>query len=146
MKRLAPLISPLLRGLGIEEAVRLEAMKKEWRELFPEPLSLHMFPSVLKDGELLINVDSPVWLQQLTLLKSEISKKLIGLGVKDVRFKRGRTCPEKRPPSEARHSRRISLDADAVRLIEETVSEIKDAPTRESARRAMERSFAGKVR
>lgn len=144
MNRIDGLLSPLLKGLGIEEAVRFEGIKGEWTTLFGEPLSLHMFPSRLKNGELLINVDSPVWLQQISFYKAEILKNLGPFGIRDVRFRIGRVDARKIHAPHRSQQKKVSLDSAAMQQIEEMVSEVKDSPVKESIRRAMERSLAAK--
>jgi hypothetical protein len=98
VKRVGNLISPLVAGLGLEEAVRFERIKKEWSDIFREPLSLHTSPCSLKHGELLVTVDSPVWHQQLIFLKGEILKNVSPFGVKDVRFRVGTVRKQKVHP------------------------------------------------
>ncbi len=146
MKRVGALISPLLKGLGLEEAVRLERIKKEWAAIFREPLSLHTFPSGLNNGELLIAVDSPVWLQQLSLFKADLMKKLRPFEVKEVRFRIGRVKTGKKDADETPQQKKSSCNGAALQQIEETVSEIEDGPVKESIRRAMEKSFAHRPR
>ena len=90
MKKAGSLLDPVLRQLGIEAGVRLARMKSEWPSLFDRPLSLHMSPGGLSEGELLLFVDSPLWIQQLNYYKQEIITKLTRFGVKDVRFRLGR--------------------------------------------------------
>ncbi len=144
VKKIGSLIAPLVREIGIEEAVRFGEIKKKWKELFKEPLSLHMYPSRLSNGELLINVDSPLWLQQLTFLKTQIIKNLTSFQVKDIRFRIGKvTGPQTRetgnlPPE------RTALKSDALRQIEDTVEGMEDGVIKESIRRAMEKSLTTK--
>lgn len=144
MNRIGGLISPLVKGLGIEEAVRFEGIKGEWAGIFAEPLSLHMFPSRLKNGELLINVDSAVWLQQISFYKTEILKNLSPFGVIDVRFRIGKTDARKTGAPQRAQRKEFPLDSSALRQIEETVSGIEDGPVKESIRRAMAKSLSTK--
>lgn len=141
MKRLDLLISPILKEFGMEEAVRFEGIKRGWTDIFREPLSLHMSPSSLKNGELLINVDSSIWLQQLTFLKAEIIKNLSPCGVRDVRFRIGRVNVKKAGASQNTEKKKHSIDSDALQQIENTVSEIKDSDVRESIKKVMEKSL-----
>jgi len=145
VKRVGALISPFLKGLGLEEAVRLERIKKEWAAIFREPLSLHMFPSSLKNGDLLIAVDSPVWLQQLSLFKAELMKNLRPFEVKEIRFRLGHIRKtSERKTDEPPPQKKLSLGRDALREIDNTVAEVKDIELREGVRRAMEKSLSAK--
>lgn len=143
MNKIGALISPILKGLGLEEAIRFEEIRREWPNLFREPLSNHMSPSVLKKGDLLITVDSPVWLQQLNFLKTEILRNLRPFNVKDVRFRLGRVMPARR---EVRIYKKVgtekhALKRDELQQIEDTVSEIDDGALKEGIKKAMEKSF-----
>ncbi len=144
VNRIGGLLSPIIKGLGIEEAVRLEGIKEDWAGLFREPLSLHMRPSRLQNGELLINVDSSVWLQQISFYREDILRTLRPLGVKDVRFRIGRVTGAKPLSSERPQKKRYSLDKTALRQIEEAVSGIGDGPVKESIRKAMEKALSRK--
>ncbi|MDA8431359.1 MAG: DUF721 domain-containing protein [Nitrospiraceae bacterium] len=98
MEKAGSLLGPVLRQLGIETGVRLEQMKREWHTLFDKPLSAHMSPGRLSEGELLLFVDSPIWIQQLTYYRKEITGKLARYGVKDVKFLLGRVTRPRQVP------------------------------------------------
>ncbi|MBF0329243.1 MAG: DUF721 domain-containing protein [Nitrospirae bacterium] len=127
MKKVGPILNSIFDVLGFEEKLKLEKMRTGWDRLFLEPMSLHTFPSDLNRGELLITVDSPVWLQQLTFFKNEIIGKLAGYGVKTVRFRQGRINEkiQKHAPQPPTKNRR-ELTEDESRWVEENLSEIKD--------------------
>lgn len=142
MNRLGKLISPFLKQSGIEEAVRFERIKQEWSDIFNEPLSSHMYPISLKDGELLINIDSPVWLQQVSFYKDDIVRKLSLFEVKGVRFRLGRIASgDNARTAKPAQSSGKSISPEAARDIEDAISGIKDEELRESIRKVMEKSF-----
>ncbi len=144
MKKLGDLISPLVREFGMEEAVRFEEIRKDWGDLFNEPLSLHMFPSHLQKGELLINVDSPLWLQQLTFLKAQIIKNLARFGIKDVRFRIGKVAAPRNRKAQPLHPASPALRSDSLRQIEDTVEKIDDSVIKESIRKAMGKALSSR--
>lgn len=147
VNRVGAIISPFLKKLGVDEAVRLERIRGEWPDIFNEPLSLHMCPVSLKNSELLINVDSSVWLQQLSFLKQEIIGKLTAYGVANVRFRLGKATaapPRKAPGSQGAKTPDVPIDKDTLQYIIETVSEIHDDELRESIRKSMEKTFSKK--
>jgi hypothetical protein len=144
VKRVGNLISPLVAGLGLEEAMRFERIKKEWSDIFREPLSLHMSPCSLKQGELLITVDSPVWHQQLIFLKSEILKNVGPFGVKEVRFRVGKVHTKTKDLPRPLQQKPPSLDHASLQQIEETVSGLKEGPVKESIRKTMEKSLSAR--
>ena len=96
MKRADSLLSPFIRELGIEDGVKLAEIKRNWCNLFNKPLSYHMSPLILSKGEILLNVDSPVWLQEITFYKEDIIKKMSSYGVKAIRFRLGKVSRNKR--------------------------------------------------
>ena len=142
MEKAGSLLEPLVKRLGIESGVRLSRIRADWNTLFDKTLSLHMSPSRLSDGELLLNVDSPVWLQQLNFYKSQITAKLSGYGIRGVRFRIGKVSPvrvdkEKRP-------RLPELSSEEAYFIEGLVNTISDAEIRNAVRGAAEKSLRTK--
>lgn len=141
MNRIGSLIAPFSKGLGLEEAVRLEQIKKEWTGLVGAPLSVHICPAGLKNGELLINADSPAWLQQVTFFKSEIIRKLTPFSVKEVRFRLGRIMSKKPERVRVEQPQIKSLSSEEKKHIDDAVSIIKDHELRECIRKTVEKSM-----
>jgi len=146
VKRADSLIIPLVKELGVEDGVRLAEMKKNWDDLFNEPLVSHMSPFMLSGGEVILNVDSPVWLQELNFLKEDIIKKLHHYDVRSVRLRLGRvsTGMKSRFRSQSttnRESKDKSLTAKELSYIEETVSQINDNTLKETARKAIQKAL-----
>lgn len=135
-------LTPILKNLGIEAGVRLAQIKNNWQNIFDRPLSLHMYPSKLSAGELLLNVDSPIWIQQLTYYKKEIIEKLHSYGVKEVRFRIGRISPDKQIVPKSPVLRELS-DEDKL-FISDLTSEIKDEDLKGAVKTAVERSLKAK--
>ena len=142
VKRADSLLAPLIRNLGIEDSVRLGRIRNEWAVIFEKPVSLHMAPAGIKEKELLINVDSPVWLQQLNFYKDTIIKKLSGFGIKTVRFKIGRVLPEKKQYKTILEKRLLTANENS--YIEETISPVPDHELRDKIKKAMEKSMSFK--
>lgn len=144
VKKIGTLIAPFLREFRMEEAVRFEGIKGAWGNIFREPLSLHMSPVSLKKGELLINVDSPLWLQQLSFLKNQIIDNLSPFEVKDLRFRVGRVVSAPNNAAQSSSARNRFLGSDALREIENVVSGINDDNIKEGIRKAMEKSLSAR--
>jgi len=143
------LLNSLFRDLGMSERMRIEALKRQWRNIFAEPLSLHTAPMDLKGDKLVIAVDSPAWLQHLKFLKKEISEKLTPYGIKVIQLKLGsiridreRQIPEKAAPPEAFRE----LTSDDIDGIDSAVAEIGDRDLRDVARHLMEKAARRKMR
>jgi Dna[CI] antecedent DciA-like protein len=144
MNRADSLLGPFIKDLGIEDAVRLDEMKRNWNTLFREPLSFHMSPAVSSGGELLIIVDSPVWLQELNFYKEYIVKKLNLYGVEAVRFRLGRVPASVRSIARSEGPRFKQLKAEEHSYIEEIISGIGDSELRGRVKKAMEKYLSNK--
>jgi predicted nucleic acid-binding Zn ribbon protein len=65
-----------------------------WRSLFEKEGAEHSVPVSIRDGKLLVLVDSSVWLQHLTIKKRDILEKLkrfpSAKSVEEIRFRQGK--------------------------------------------------------
>jgi predicted nucleic acid-binding Zn ribbon protein len=48
----------------------------QWKELAGEDVALHSFPEKVSGRKLYVKVDSPIWRQQLDLMKEELKEKV----------------------------------------------------------------------
>ncbi len=144
MERAGSILTPAIKRLGIEENVRLLRITGEWETIFSEPLSLHMSPSRLLEGELLINADSPIWMQQLQFCRAEIMRKLAPYGVKKIRFRIGRVLRQKKqdPDNVTRDTGRLSPE-DAL-FVEDLVAPVRDETLKTAIRTAAAKSLSSK--
>jgi hypothetical protein len=136
LKRAESALEPLIRELGLESALRLHIIGSRWGSLFPGSVSLHSAPSMLKDGELLVNVDSPAWLHEISYHRAGIIVKLRSLGVKDIRLRLGRVGKAPRAVPSSPEKRLPEKDSP---FVDEVVSGIKDPELRASIRGALEK-------
>lgn len=141
MKRVDFLLFPLVKDLGIESSMKLAVIKKKWHNLFNEPLSSHMLPCKLSEGEMLLNVDSPVWLQELNYFKKDIIEKLSPYGIRDVRLKLGRVSKRKESEGSGKWIKIKTLTPEELSYIDKTVSQIDDEELREAVVRTMEKAI-----
>lgn len=140
MFRTDSLLAPILKNLGIEESVRLAQIKNNWHDIFSKPLSAHMFPSKLSEAELLINVDSPIWMQQLSFYKKEILGKLNAYGVKNVRFRIGKVLQKKQTVRPGQKN--TALSGEETIFMSEVLSGISDENLKASVKKALEKSLS----
>jgi len=140
MKKADAVLGPMLKRLGIESGVRLERIRNDWFDIFDPSLSSHMFPSSCTEHELLLNVDSPAWIQQLTYYKKDIIRKLSLFGVTEVRFRLGKVRKKKQHDTTKKNSRELS-DND-VSFASSVVADIRDEHLKEAIRKAIEKSLA----
>ncbi|MEW6571431.1 MAG: DciA family protein [Nitrospirota bacterium] len=141
MHRADSLLASFIEEQGLQEKVRLENIKKDWHKLFNKPLSLHMYPSVLTGGELLLNVDSHVWLNELNYCKGDIVRKLSCHGVRNVRLRLGRVRKAVMPGAQKKGLKDRALSADEISFIEEMTSFVQDERLRSVLQSAMGKTF-----
>lgn len=148
MKRLDSLLAPLIKNLDLEDGARLSRLKKTWHKIFHPPLVSHMYPSNFSEEELLINVDSPAWMQELHFFRNEIIAKLDSYGVKSVRFRLGIV----QAITYDKNSKQIrkefkKLSDEEINYIENLTCKIPEEELREKIRRAIKKSVSsGKTR
>jgi hypothetical protein len=144
VKKVDSLCLPLIRGLGLNDAVRLAAIKRDWDALFSQPLCSHMSPCKVSNGEILLNVDSPVWLQELQYHKEKILGKLRSYGITSMRFKIGRVSRSTSRKKKDEKPRFKTLTPEEISLVEETAAQVDDKELRETLQKAMKRSLSAR--
>ncbi|MEC4675493.1 MAG: DUF721 domain-containing protein [Nitrospirota bacterium] len=137
MERTDSLLDSIVKRLGLGDGVRLARIKNNWQRIFDKPLSLHMSPSGLSEGKLILNVDSPIWIQQLSYHKREITKKLAPYGVRDIQFKLGRISRTKRRSAPVRRHAEITSEDEL--FIVELTSRFSNEELKEAVKAAVER-------
>ena len=146
MKRADSVLIPFIRELGIEDGVKLAEIRRNWYNLFDKPLSYHMSPFILSKGEILLNVDSPVWLQELTFYKEDIIKKMSSYGVKAVRFRLGRVSRNKQSAvirlRRSQQSAVKQLTNEEHAFVRDVVSKIGDDLLKGTVKTAIEKSIS----
>ena len=142
MKRADSLLIPFVRELGIEDGVKLAGIKRNWYNLFSKPLSYHMSPLILSKGEILLNVDSPVWLQELNFYREDIIKKMSSYGVKTVRFRLGRVSTNKQSAVSSQQSAVRQLTNEERAFVRDIVSKIGDDLLKGTVKTAIEKSIS----
>lgn len=133
----------MISSLGMEDAVKLGHLRAKWSDIFESPVILHISPASYREGELLINVDSPIWMQQLGFYKEDITKKLSGFGVNRVRFRLGRVFRLEKSES---FLEKKQMTPEDIAYINETVSLVSDEELRNSIKKAIEKSLTYKKR
>jgi hypothetical protein len=142
VKRVDSLLGSLIKNLEIEDGVRLAEIKKNWQALFRKPLPSHMAPSRLSEGNLLLNVDSPVWLQEMNIHREEIIQKLTPFGVRSVRFRLGKISTATTSGVKSQKTKSRTLNAEELSYIEQTISQINDDRLKRTVKTALERAIS----
>ncbi len=147
MRHICSILLPLYKDLGIEEKLILQEIESKWHVFFGGPLSLHTCPIDLKKGELLINVDSPAWLQQLKFMQPMIIQKLGEYPVKSIKLRLGkvkRNILKKNSATALKTSKKPSaiLLAEDAQWLNNALSAISDAEIKECIKKAVQNSLA----
>jgi hypothetical protein len=142
VKRADSLLKRFIQDLGIEHGVTLSRIRRDWNALFQKPLSYHISPAQLSDGELLITVDTSVWLQELKFFQEEIVGKLHPYGVKRVRFRLGRVAVTQKAGARYQKPEGRLIKPDEQVFIDETAAQIKDESLQDALKAAMRKSIA----
>ncbi|MCX7914351.1 MAG: DUF721 domain-containing protein [Thermodesulfovibrionales bacterium] len=90
MEKIQSILNPLYDEIGLTKFLLLEEVKAKWDFLVGSPLNMHTYPFELRDSELIINVDSAIWLQQLKFMQSMILSKLGDYPIKSIRLRIGK--------------------------------------------------------
>lgn len=138
MKTLSSDFEEIIKRLGLFEKMKLELLRKEFDKLIPPPLSDHIIPSYLKNGHLLIVVDSREWMNEVRLQESVILRRLSPHGIRTVRFKLGRIFKKKKVVTPPRPSS-VKVPDD---MIDDAASYINDADLRRSLLKAVKASLS----
>jgi predicted nucleic acid-binding Zn ribbon protein len=141
--RLSTTIAKILRSRGLEGGLSEYKVFGHWEKTVGEVIALHAHPAMVRGKKLTLIVDSPAWMQQLSLLKPELIKKVnIDLGresIRDITLKLGEVTPPKRTVDAL--PGRVSLDQDERMTIERYVQQVRDPDIRDAIRRVVEKDF-----
>ncbi len=150
MRPVGSLLDQFLKNLGIEEGVSLLRLQRDWPGLLGPPIPSHTFPVDLTEGELLLLVDSPAWLQELKFHRTTIAERLQSYAVRSVKLKYGSLPRQKgrghsrRMPSGMENEERAKLHEADKAWVEKTVCAIPDPGVRDAIRSAVEKALTHK--
>jgi hypothetical protein len=143
LDKLSLSLDKLLKNRGFQGRLHEYRIFGQWERCVGAMIARHAQPQSVRASRLLLIVDSPAWMQQLTLLKPEIIEKLNkSLGktaIKDITLKLGEI------PSDHEHipeePTATPLGPDERATIEQCVAKIADVATRDAIRRVIEKDF-----
>ena len=143
LERISIPIGKTLAARGLAGRLSEYRIFGQWEKTVGPGIASHAQPVSVRGRKLFLAVDSPAWMQQLSLLKPEIIGKVNrSLGkeaIKDITLRIGEIAPATRPPADA--SVRAVLDPEEREKIEEYVRHLHDAVNREAVRRVIEKDF-----
>ena len=142
-------LGKILKARGMQARLHEYRIFSQWSRTVGSAIARHAQPRALRGGKLALVVDSPAWMQQLSLMKPEIIEKLNrNLGretVKDLTLRLGEVetssggAPEERPV-------RAALTREEQETIEHVVQDIGDHNVREAIRRLFEKEVQTRKR
>jgi hypothetical protein len=148
LDRLSHTLGSMLKARGLGSRLDEYRVFGQWEKSVGPVIARHAQPQIVRGKKLTLIVDSPAWMQQLSLLKPQIVEKVNrNLGketIKDIMLRLGevesREHPSEGPPV------RTVLRPDEREKIEAYVSEIGDTDIREAVRRVIEKDFLSRRR
>lgn len=100
MRRVEPIgkvLGELIRGLGFEKKLHEQRAVVEWGDIVGRRVAEHARALRVDRGRLLVEVDSPVWAQELSLMRRTILREVNGRigreAIETIHFVLGRTSP-----------------------------------------------------
>lgn len=137
------LLEDLLRARGMEDKVARYKVWLAWDRAVGPQIAAQARPIRIRENTLEIRVASPVWMQQLQLLKPRILAQLNdALGEQaftDIYLRRGKVDKPGAPAPKQPTWRDVSLDAEDQKQIEAALAKVGDPTLRTSMRRVLER-------
>jgi predicted nucleic acid-binding Zn ribbon protein len=87
-------LKTVLKRLGLGQKVRVARIAQDWERIVGSKIAGHCTPVSVRGKILVVNVDSSVWLTELTQffkdkLLDQIHGEPGGAGIKDIRFRIG---------------------------------------------------------
>jgi predicted nucleic acid-binding Zn ribbon protein len=146
LDKLSSTLGRMLKARGLQSHLSEYRIFGQWEETVGTVIACHARPRSVRGNKLFLSVDSPAWMQQLSLLKPEILEKVNrNLGkdaIKDIALKLGEIISPERRAEEV--PARTPLSAEELERIGQYVQEIHDPDVREAIRRVIEKDFQSK--
>jgi len=144
INRLSVTLVKMLKSHGLDSRLQEYRVFGQWEKAVGKVIARHAEPCSLRGKKMTLVVDSPAWMQQLSLLKPEIvekvNKRLGHIAIRDIVLKIGEVPPRAGEPAEDLPDL-ADLDRDEREKIEYALQELHDPEIREALRRVMEKDF-----
>jgi len=142
--KLSVTLARLLSARGMSGTLHEYRVHGRWEKIVGAAVARHAQPVSVRGKKLALVVDSPAWMQQLSLLKPVIIEKVNSVvgreTIRDITLKLGEVAPPGIPDEEPLPAR-APLDAEDRLKIEGYVHGIEDSEIREALRRLIEKDF-----
>ena len=152
MMGISNILARLIKSYGLETRVLEYSLRLRWKHIVGERIAAHTMISRIQYRRLYLWVDSPVWVNQLTLLKPELLQKINGHlrnpVFKDIILRGGHPpLTPSDPPQADQPSDRKCLASpqdpspELELCIQEYLKPLEDSGLKEVLRRVMIKSF-----
>lgn len=147
---LSDLVMKTAGRFKFKDELKARRLFSQWESAMG-PIASHARPIRIKKGELLIRVDHPTWMHELSMLKPKLLDKISELipdaFLKSIRLELGELPPD----TSARGGRKTAAKKRALtereqKCVEDAAGLIKDDELRKIARQTIERSFERETR
>jgi predicted nucleic acid-binding Zn ribbon protein len=142
---LADVLGGASRRIGFGEKLKHMKLMARWEKIAGSAVARHARPSRLRGRTLIVRVDQPTWMQELTFLKHEIMERIreeFKEGApSDMKLELGELPPWSSTKEEPERAEMRELDDDEKEFIQVAADEIDDPDIRDAARRAMSAGF-----
>jgi predicted nucleic acid-binding Zn ribbon protein len=148
LDKLSRILGSLMKVRGLQGRMSEYRIFGQWEKTVGSVIAGHAQPVSVRGSKLFVAVDSPAWMQQLSLLKPEIIEKVNrSLGkeaIREIGLNLGEIAPLRAPADKETPQAPLTLSTEDRASIEGTVAGIKDADVRQALRRVMEKDFSMK--
>lgn len=129
-----------IRGAVPDKFLVLAYLRKDWPGIVGKGIAHHSLPGSIRNGCLTVNVDDPIWIQELTLQKDSIRENIashyadkdISKLFQTIKFRIGdilhETSAEERPVE-------MRVDGETMKKIEKSVSTVEDPELRDALKK-----------
>jgi len=139
-----------MKARGLQSRMSEYRIFGQWEQAVGSLIAGHAQPVSVRGSKLFLAVDSPAWMQQLSLLKPEIiekvNKSLGKAAIREIGLNLGEITSLRSPAGRDAAPATVTLSPEERATIESTVAGIGDADIRQALRRVMEKDVARKNR
>jgi len=148
LDRLSYTLGSMLKARGLGSRLSEYRVFGQWEKAVGPVIARHAQPQTVRGKKLTLVVDSPAWMQQLSLLKPQIVEKVnktLGKEViKEITLRLGEVASREQPAEEP--PVRAVLGREEREKIEDYVRGISDPAIKEAISRVIEKDFLSRKR
>jgi len=143
IEKLSGTLQKIINARGLAARLGIYRILGQWEGMVGNVISRHAQPLSIRGKSLSVQVDSPVWMQQLSLLKPELIEKangVLGAGsIKEIMLVLGdvRSAGKQKERAEPLPP----LNDEEQKLVEGVISEVADPEIKDALRKLMEKDL-----